>query len=466
MPDFGCCMKFQSGQSTMLMLVLSLVLMLTMVFVFNTSQLLSERQQAKMLADHAAYATATRQARLLNLNAYINRTQIANQLAIAQAVSTGSWFKYAAKTSDNISTLTSFFPPVSAVFSNIGTGLDYAADLMTPYLVAYGYQVKFLESAQQALNLVSNATILTAPQEFSDLTSEKGNSEYDVRLIATASVFPAQIIKQYTEKERERMAQVVLSSADSFITNRSKNNIVPKIYVPTPGSIGTMRIHKAGGTELVGLDEWKGVDTLSIHLQYKKLSKLKWKTYNEETPVGWGSAAGSSLGTDKAKNSGSYGGASSVNPQARKYAENNVPNYWDPRSSSTSLTGVGIPNFYELKDLKNTETVFSLLVSAKKSKNKIETVNRNSNLKISKDFTVLDNYDELEKGSVSNGDMQALTKAEVYFQRPWEMEVTAVSKSINHEYGSLFSPYWQIRLTDDMDVSKRALVVAEAALLH
>lgn len=464
MPDFGCCMKFQSGQSTMLMLVLSLVLMLTMVFVFNTSQLLSERQQAKMLADHVAYATATRQARLLNLNAYINRTQIANQLAIAQAVSTGSWFKYAAKTSDNISTLTSFFPPVSAVFSNIGTGLDYAADLMTPYLVTYGYQVKFLESAQQALNLVSNATILTAPQEFSNLTSEKGNSEYDVRLIATASVFPSQIIRQYTEKERERMAQVVLSSADSFITNRSKNNIVPKLVL-APGGWNEFRIHKAGGTELVQLDEWKGVDTLSIHHYYKKIKKWRVKSYHDEIPIGWGSGAGSALGTDKAEKSGSYGGASSVNPQARKYAENNVPNYWDPRSSSASLTGVGIPNFYELRDLKNTETVFPLVVSAKKSKNKIETVNRNSNLKISKDFTVLDNYDELEKGSVSNGDMQALTKAEVYFQRPWEMEVTAASKSINHEYGSLFSPYWQIRLTDDMDVSKRASAVAEAALL-
>ena len=92
-------MRNQLGQSTSLMLILSLVLMLTIIFVFNTSKLLSERQQAKMLADQAAYATATRQARLLNLNAYINRTQIANQLAIAQGVSTASWSKYAAKTS-------------------------------------------------------------------------------------------------------------------------------------------------------------------------------------------------------------------------------------------------------------------------------------------------------------------------------------------------------------------------------
>lgn len=463
-------MKFQSGQSTLLILVLSLVLMLTIVFIFNSSQLLSERQRAKMLADQATYATATRQARLLNINAYINRTQIANQLAIAQGVSTGSWFKYAAKTSENISTITQFFPPVSAVFANIGSGLNYAADGIGAYISAYGYEVKLLENAQNALNLASNATILNAPQEFSDLASSKNQSEYDVRLLATASVLPTGIMKQYTAKERERMAQVVLSSADPFITNRNKNNVVPKLVL-VPDGWNEYRIHKAGGTELVQLDEWKGVDTLSIHHHYKKLKiskfRVKVKSYHDEIPIGWGSGAGSALGTDKAKNSGSYGNASTVNPKARKYSENNVPNYWDPRSSSAELTGVGIPNFYELRDLKDTVTIFPLVISVKKTKNKIETVNRNSNLKISKDFTVLDNYDELEKRTASNGDMQAFTKAEIYFQRPWEMEVKDVSsKTINHEYGSLFSPYWQIRLTDDMDVSRRALVVTEAALLH
>lgn len=49
-------------------------------------------------------------------------------------------------------------------------------------------------------------------------------------------------------------------------------------------------------------------------------------------------------------------------------AENNVPNYWDPRSNSSKLTGVGIPKFYELKDLSDKETIFPLVVSAKKSK--------------------------------------------------------------------------------------------------
>ncbi|MCG7220157.1 Tad domain-containing protein [Acinetobacter sp. AG3] len=454
-------MNYQSGQSTLLMLVMSLILMLTIVFIFNTSQLLSERQQAKMLADQSAYATATRQARLLNLNAYINRTQIANQLAIAQGVSTASWSKYAAQTSTNISRATSWFPPVSAVFSNIGTGLNYFADSLGIYIKGYGIEVKALELAQDSLNLASNATILNAPKEFGNL-AKANSSDYDIRLIASASKFPAQIIKQYTAQERQRMADVVLSSADPFITNRSKNDIFPKLVL-APGGWNEYRIHKAGGTELVQLDEWKGIDTLSIHHYYKTIRRFKIRKKHDEIPIGWGSALGSQLGQDKASKSGSYGGASSTNPKSRRYAEKNTPQ-WDVRNYGGAITGAGIPKFYELRDLNNKDNIFPLVVSVKKSRNKLVTSNRNSNLSIGKDFTVLDNYDALEKGGLSNGDMQAITQAEVYFQRPWQLEVSG--NQINHEYGSLFSPYWKTRLSDDMDVAKRTLVNTESALVN
>ena len=454
-------MRNQSGQSTSLMLILSLVLMLTIIFVFNTSKLLSERQQAKMLADQAAYATATRQARLLNLNAYINRTQIANQLAIAQGVSTASWSKYAAKTSQNISNYTRWFPPVSAVFANIGTGLDYFADGLGYYIEGYGLEVALLEKAQSALNLVSNTTIINTPSEFADLTQDS-SSEYKVRLVTSASTFPAQIMKQYTERERQRMADVVWSSADPFITNRSKNDILPRLIL-APGGWNEYRIHKAGGTELVQLDEWKGVDTLSIHHYYKRIKRFRIRSQHDEMPIGWGSALGSQLGEDKASRSGSYGGASSINPKSRKYSEDNTPE-WDVRNNGDEIRGVGIPKFYELRNLENKDPIFPFVVSVKKSRNQLETANRNSNLQVGRNFTVLDNYDALERGSLSNGDMQAITQAEVYFQRPWELEVTG--NQINHEYGSLFSPYWKVRLADDMDATKRALVNTETAWLN
>ena len=63
----------QKGQALVLMLAFTLVLSISMIYLFNTSQLLAERTQAKVLADHAAYNTATKQAQLLNAHCLSSR---------------------------------------------------------------------------------------------------------------------------------------------------------------------------------------------------------------------------------------------------------------------------------------------------------------------------------------------------------------------------------------------------------
>ncbi|MBF7683657.1 Tad domain-containing protein [Acinetobacter sp. B5B] len=448
--------KIQKGQSTVLILMFSLILILTFIFVFNTSKLLSERQQIKMLADQTAYATATRQARLLNLNAYINRIQIANQLAIAQGVSTASWSKYAAKTSENISTATTLFPPLSAAFESVGSGLSQFSDGLGVYIKAYGVEVKAIEKLQEDLNLTANLSILATPQEFVNQSS--GN--YKANLIKSQSKLPISIIKKYQDRERQRMANVVLSSADEFITNRSKNNILPGIGIPT---WNFFRIHKAGGTELINLNEWKGVDTLSIHREYMYFKKFKFRHGHQEIPIGWGSSAISNDGKDRATNSGIYGGANSTNPNARKKAESYRPD-WDVKRTRSNTSGIGIPKFYDLDDIKDKNPVFPLVISLKKQKEKLTTANRNSNLQIGSKLALLDNYDELNQKPLSNGNMRAITTADVYFQRPWNMEVQ--KNSIDHEIGSLFSPYWKVRINDDMKPLKRAEAFLEAVTLY
>ncbi|MCF9047111.1 Tad domain-containing protein [Acinetobacter nectaris] len=447
---------FQKGQSTVLILVFSLILILTFIFVFNTSKMLSERQQIKMLADRTAYATATRQARLLNLNAYINRIQIANQLAIAQGVSTASWAKYASKASENLSAITTLFPPVAAAFENMGEGLSQFSDGLGTYIEGYGIEVKAIEKLQDALNATSNLSILTTPQDFVNQSS----SDYQANLILSQSKLPIRIIKQYQNNERQRMADVVLSSSDDFITNRSKNNVLPGFGVP---KWSFFRLHKAGGTELVNLNEWKGVDTLSLHFEHMVFRHLRFKSVDTEIPVGWGSAAISNEGKDRAIRTGSYGGASGINPNARNRAESNRPS-WDVKRTRSSVTGIGIPNFYELSDIQNKNPIFPLMVSLKKQKEHLTTVNRNSNFHVGTQLSLLDNYDDLNRNTLSNGDMRAITTAEVYFQRPWDMEVQ--QNRIDHEIGSLFSPYWKVKINDDMTLSQRAAAFIEAVTVY
>lgn len=49
-------------------------------------------------------------------------------------------------------------------------------------------------------------------------------------------------MKQYTERERQRMADVVWSSADPFITNRSKNDILPRLILAPGDGMSTVSI--------------------------------------------------------------------------------------------------------------------------------------------------------------------------------------------------------------------------------
>ena len=94
-------MVSQKGQALLAVLAFTLILAITLVYLFNTSQLLAERAKAKVLADHAAFNTATKQAQLLNANAYMNKAKITNQLAIAQAVSVASWAEHFEPMPDN-----------------------------------------------------------------------------------------------------------------------------------------------------------------------------------------------------------------------------------------------------------------------------------------------------------------------------------------------------------------------------
>ena len=81
----------QDGQSLLLACVFLLVLSGAFVFLFDSGRLLVERVRLANAADQTAYAVATQEARLFNLNAYINRAAIANQLAVAQELSIASW---------------------------------------------------------------------------------------------------------------------------------------------------------------------------------------------------------------------------------------------------------------------------------------------------------------------------------------------------------------------------------------
>jgi len=106
--------RAQRGQALVLAVICMLVFVIGVLVLFNTGQIVNKKVQLNNTADAAAYSAAVQQARAYNVVAYLNRAQVANEIATAQMVSIHSWMNFAISATNN------FAKAVQA----IGVGLD------------------------------------------------------------------------------------------------------------------------------------------------------------------------------------------------------------------------------------------------------------------------------------------------------------------------------------------------------
>ncbi len=86
--------RAQEGQALVLGMVLAAALSLALLRYFGAGQVLAAKVRQVHGLDAAAYSGALVQARALNMLAYLNRAQLAHQLAMAHLVTLGSWALY------------------------------------------------------------------------------------------------------------------------------------------------------------------------------------------------------------------------------------------------------------------------------------------------------------------------------------------------------------------------------------
>lgn len=84
----------QRGQALLLGLMVAAVGVASLVVLYNVGQTVEARSRLTHAADAAAYSGALMQARALNGIAYVNRTQIAHQVAMAHLVTLGASAQY------------------------------------------------------------------------------------------------------------------------------------------------------------------------------------------------------------------------------------------------------------------------------------------------------------------------------------------------------------------------------------
>lgn len=448
----------QKGQALLLMLAFVLVLSVAMIYLFNTSQLLAERSQAKVLADHAAYNTAVKQAQLLNANAYMNKAKIANQLATAQAVSVASWAKHHEPIPDNaqwINYIPGVGPPVFSALETTSTGLATSSIAWGPLVLANNLATKSVSEQQNLLNRLS---IVEISKVHSDtVTNSSIGSGFSSRVLPGVTRFAVNdpndgnFIKQYQGNSsdskigRQRLKDVVLASRDPFTRERRKTSQwnIPWLITALDIKDKDFEIHRRGGTEVSNdLNQWKGVDTFSFH--YDKFEKVRWdlsiKYDHEEYQTGYGSAVVRNNRSDNdSGNRVGYSNARSENKDASDRSAEFVP-IWDTRLSSAIRQGeTGIPRFWDLDSrfLSQEEPTLPVVIRVSKGANSLDTTSGMSDFKAG---------DELDIDS-SNG-VRAISSAEVYFERPLQDRVGR-STYLNNgrfEKASLINPYWQVRL--------------------
>ncbi len=438
----------QRGQALVLGLVLLLAAVLALFFLFSTGQVLSTRQRLDNAADAAALSAAVWRARVLNFHAYSNRAIIAQEVAVAQAVTLTSWAKYFETFTGNASRLASAYPPAAAVLSAAASVAAHArqfteqaasdeigwrADPVTGYkqLLLRSQALLHRSADTFGLGAVANEVArANDPRFFAFAMSDAGGYERFTK-------------RHLGDPERQRLQKVVLDALDPFTKGPRRNDL--RLLVLPSSCVGrTLDVdkwvqwyRKRGGTAMApDLERWEAVDTGSIH-DWRRGGFFSSSCRDREAlAMGWGAVEASHNPPEH--NLLAFPGATAENSAATMFAIYGI--------SGDGLAGFGrYDGIARIRDLDYAALddprfpVTRLAVLARIEGSAVRTANTlnlgTGRLRLFERF--------------AGNRVWSLSSAEAYFRRP-------PGATARVEYASLYSPYWQARLVEPSTAERAA----------
>ena len=436
-------MKSARGQVLPLAVGMLLIVAAFLYLMVNSGQSVTEKIRVTNAADAAAYSAGVAEARALNYSAYLNRAMVANEIVIAQTVSLASWSNYFAKAIPGYAAAAAeinfFLLPNPGVLQldAVFLGAGYLSAMAGTNPDEYAKQVnQVLDVAVFTLNAAAQS--LSLAQEVVQLEQNTGRRQFDLANSVVKAMDPAlnavvvpvsldmgSFTSSYARNAsagdlRGRMADVTLRSRDAF--TRERNWEVSSFNFPFVRKDGALK--KRGGTDLIGFDEWRAVDTLELHGERFGCGKfgLSW-CGDVQTRVGQGAALASADGGDAGR--GHHGNAYSENARTAATADSEM------RAASTFS---GIPDSRDVANLDPT-AVQTTGITIRVSKDHASTLT-SANAAQFKTTGALDLYSSRPAG----GQMAALSRAEVFYDR------IAARADGRTELASLYNPYWRVRL--------------------
>lgn len=473
--------RYQRGQALIFGIFVLVAGLAALFFFFNVGQLSREKTKLVNTADAVAYSAGVVHARALNFNAYANRALIANEVLIAQMVSLSSWSSYVTSWAEALPIVHN--ECVQAAYGNywavaasqVKYGPDYLVGCAALYLASeYGVIEQMngiledaipaviqnaevnkgiLQGAQTALNLglvADRSRVMNAVAE----ANYAGDGDVEVDGWGAPSTLPddwvrmptgtggvSPFVQRYADDDRTRFKEATITAAntDPFIRQRSWTSTSA---LPEPSCLPfnwrQNEVRRRGGTELLSFEEWQAVDTQSWHSNYR--GKRPWNCNRRETSTGEGGQQ--AYNADQDPGSASFGRSSTDNPQAHSGAVS--------RSTGSGLGYSGLPDSFDLNKAwingaRSTETPRLLHgVRLTRNQSQLRTTDGTTGQIQTQSSSRIGAY----RSAVAGGVIAAASAAEVFFERPATQSDNVFGAPLGRprELGSLFNPYWQVRL--------------------
>ena len=415
-------MRSQAGQVLPLAVVCLFVCALFLYFAVSSGQLVDEKIRTTNAADAAAYSAATVEARALNFAAYANRAIIANQVALAQALSVASWTDYFADLWLNLDHATErlgdLVPPddlvrwsqlqatlVGEAYATAYGGVD-PRDIAQYVNLAAGAIITASDLASRGLQLSaaavrqslrgaeipgSGARQLVLAQEAARISEPSAT----VAIVPVSHEFDS-LVKSYSSNERSRLVEVTRRSLDDFSRQRqwTLRNLL--------GFLDSKRMERSGGTDLRDPDHWVANDGLLYHASGGLFSGAT----DDTLATGFASVGGAPVslsGSDEYYLPALFSGLPAID---------------DVRDTGATDPRAGISTYVTRPFHAGVGTGAGVAAGG---------VGPGGRLAV---------FD----AAVPGRSVAALSRAELFFERP---DARADGRQ---EYGSTFDPYWRVRL--------------------
>ena len=276
---------------------------LAWLLMLQLGERVHDKSSLHRAADAASYSAAIMQARALNMHAYLNRAQLAHQLAMAHIVGAASAFQFRSKLAGQArrrnpppSLIGAFFGPQHAaayLASLSGVGNDH--------LMQDSFRRAFLRHER----VIHHVLARIRTQQIQELEQQRS---YAIQQMLIRNIGQSgSALRGETLKQIGVSAQVLLDESKGFVVEHSANDPVWRNFLLSlVGQYGFLdardrvsrnfwlvnarcplrrhELRRRGRLELDVDGRWQSEDTLSFHaLRHNKIIGC----YHREYPMGW-----------------------------------------------------------------------------------------------------------------------------------------------------------------------------------